>query len=168
MGVEKRLSLRTTRTLVPTPVPQTNQRSGRVFDVIDLLGDFWSEWQDLNLRPPRPERGALPMGLPQEIELLTPRFVVWRFGRQVREMVSHHAAEPGWDVHSPSFGSLVIEASGYHAQPIPLIRRAIFFYDLPDGVLPSVVGDLHHAPSQTSESTFRQPHSDFSRCPVLP
>ena len=21
---------------------------------------FWSEWQDLNLRPPRPERGALP------------------------------------------------------------------------------------------------------------
>jgi hypothetical protein len=20
----------------------------------------WSEWQDLNLRPPRPERGALP------------------------------------------------------------------------------------------------------------
>jgi hypothetical protein len=27
---------------------------------IDLLGEFWSEWQDLNLRPPRPERGALP------------------------------------------------------------------------------------------------------------
>src|SRR6187200_3067529 len=22
--------------------------------------DIWSEWQDLNLRPPRPERGALP------------------------------------------------------------------------------------------------------------
>ena len=22
--------------------------------------DKWSEWQDLNLRPPRPERGALP------------------------------------------------------------------------------------------------------------
>jgi hypothetical protein len=21
---------------------------------------YWSEWQDLNLRPPRPERGALP------------------------------------------------------------------------------------------------------------
>jgi hypothetical protein len=24
------------------------------------LGKDWSEWQDLNLRPPRPERGALP------------------------------------------------------------------------------------------------------------
>ena len=23
-------------------------------------GNEWSEWQDLNLRPPRPERGALP------------------------------------------------------------------------------------------------------------
>jgi hypothetical protein len=22
--------------------------------------NYWSEWQDLNLRPPRPERGALP------------------------------------------------------------------------------------------------------------
>ena len=27
---------------------------------IDFPGYFWSEWQDLNLRPPRPERGALP------------------------------------------------------------------------------------------------------------
>jgi hypothetical protein len=31
----------------------------------ELRGGFcceesWSEWQDLNLRPPRPERGALP------------------------------------------------------------------------------------------------------------
>jgi hypothetical protein len=25
-----------------------------------MLNYFWSEWQDLNLRPPRPERGALP------------------------------------------------------------------------------------------------------------
>jgi hypothetical protein len=25
-----------------------------------LIGNDWSEWQDLNLRPPRPERGALP------------------------------------------------------------------------------------------------------------
>ena len=23
---------------------------------------YWSEWQDLNLRPPRPERGVLPFG----------------------------------------------------------------------------------------------------------
>ena len=28
------------------------------FNWID--GNDWSEWQDLNLRPPRPERGALP------------------------------------------------------------------------------------------------------------
>jgi hypothetical protein len=26
----------------------------------ERLGKEWSEWQDLNLRPPRPERGALP------------------------------------------------------------------------------------------------------------
>jgi hypothetical protein len=27
------------------------------------------------------------------------------------------------------------------------VRSAIFFYDLPDGALPGVVGDLHHAPT---------------------
>ncbi len=27
---------------------------------IEISGKYWSEWQDLNLRPPRPERGALP------------------------------------------------------------------------------------------------------------
>jgi hypothetical protein len=26
----------------------------------DESGEEWSEWQDSNLRPPRPERGALP------------------------------------------------------------------------------------------------------------
>jgi hypothetical protein len=26
----------------------------------EILDKCWSEWQDLNLRPPRPERGALP------------------------------------------------------------------------------------------------------------
>src|ERR1700712_1244789 len=26
----------------------------------ETSGKSWSEWQDLNLRPPRPERGALP------------------------------------------------------------------------------------------------------------
>ena len=46
-----------TRTPVPAPVPLTDQRSGRILDVVVLLDDFWSEWQDLNLRPPRPERG---------------------------------------------------------------------------------------------------------------
>ena len=25
-----------------------------------FFAKYWSEWQDLNLRPPRPERGALP------------------------------------------------------------------------------------------------------------
>ena len=30
---------------------------------VDFQGAFWSEWQDLNLRPPRPERGALPRAL---------------------------------------------------------------------------------------------------------
>src|SRR5580704_2702435 len=28
------------------------------------IEEVWSEWKDLNLRPPRPERGALPATLP--------------------------------------------------------------------------------------------------------
>ena len=83
---------------------------------------------------------------PKRFELLTPRFVVWCFRRAAR----------GWRVTMPQnmlrravpeLRNLVIKTSGCHAQPIPLIRRAIFFYDLPDRVLPGVVGDLHHAPS---------------------
>src|SRR5262249_33341764 len=35
---------------VPQSVPPT----------IEISAKCWSEWQDLNLRPPRPERGALP------------------------------------------------------------------------------------------------------------
>src|SRR5262245_35731160 len=30
-------------------------------DAIKIFAKYWSEWQDLNLRPPRPERGALPI-----------------------------------------------------------------------------------------------------------
>ncbi len=33
---------------------------GIICNYLKYLGKFWSEWQDLNLRPPRPERGALP------------------------------------------------------------------------------------------------------------
>ena len=29
----------------------------RVSDLIEMVLEIWSEWQDLNLRPPRPERG---------------------------------------------------------------------------------------------------------------
>jgi hypothetical protein len=32
-------------------------------EVINFLSDFWSEWQDLNLRPPRPERVLSPTAL---------------------------------------------------------------------------------------------------------
>jgi hypothetical protein len=28
-------------------------------DLVGICAKYWSEWQDLNLRPPRPERGAL-------------------------------------------------------------------------------------------------------------
>jgi hypothetical protein len=30
-----------------------------VAGVVWISAKYWSEWQDLNLRPPRPERGAL-------------------------------------------------------------------------------------------------------------
>src|SRR6516162_4617971 len=29
-------------------------------ELFDVEGESWSEWQDLNLRPPRPERGSGP------------------------------------------------------------------------------------------------------------
>ena len=29
-----------------------------VSEKFDFVGEAWSEWQDLNLRPPRPERGV--------------------------------------------------------------------------------------------------------------
>jgi hypothetical protein len=32
-------------------------------EVINFSSDFWSEWQDLNLRPPRPERVLSPTAL---------------------------------------------------------------------------------------------------------
>jgi hypothetical protein len=32
-------------------------------DWMENLGKYWSEWQDLNLRPPRPERGVYPLSL---------------------------------------------------------------------------------------------------------
>src|ERR1700686_3374485 len=62
-------------------------------------------------------------------------------------MVSHHAAEPRAVTCTPRASDFSHRTSGSHVQPIPLARRAIFFYDLPDRVLPGVVGDLHHAPS---------------------
>jgi hypothetical protein len=34
--------------------------SGATGDQKKKSNDFWSEWQDLNLRPLRPERSALP------------------------------------------------------------------------------------------------------------
>jgi hypothetical protein len=35
-------------------------RKQAIKNVLDLSRFLWSEWQDLNLRPPRPERGARP------------------------------------------------------------------------------------------------------------
>lgn len=99
----------------------------------------------------RPNPGARPHQHNERIYAIAARgdaaFPLALPSRGKGSCVSHHAAELSWDVHSPELRNFVIETSGYHAQPIPLIRRAIFFYDLPDRVLPRVVGDLHHAPS---------------------
>ena len=40
---------------VPITVPVKRNRFGRLYDVPMFSGFLWSEWQDLNLRPPRPE-----------------------------------------------------------------------------------------------------------------
>jgi hypothetical protein len=44
--------------MVAAPRPQ-GVAKGVAIDVV-ISANPWSEWQDLNLRPPRPERGALP------------------------------------------------------------------------------------------------------------
>ena len=41
-------------------VVETVVDSGRTNDQKEKPNDFWSEWQDSNLRPLRPERSALP------------------------------------------------------------------------------------------------------------
>jgi hypothetical protein len=36
-------------------------------DWMENLAKYWSEWQDLNLRPPRPERGSGPAKFASEL-----------------------------------------------------------------------------------------------------
>src|SRR5215469_14434068 len=48
------------RQSVPITVPVDRDHLGASREVPIFRGFLWSEWQDLNLRPPRPERGALP------------------------------------------------------------------------------------------------------------
>jgi hypothetical protein len=51
-GTARRLSGKTRSLSVVDSGTTTNQN--------EKVNDFWSEWQDLNLRPLRPERSALP------------------------------------------------------------------------------------------------------------
>src|SRR5262249_37478030 len=44
---------------VPITVPMATLLRPPVSENFDFVGKAWSEWQDLKLRPPRPERGAL-------------------------------------------------------------------------------------------------------------
>ena len=81
---------------------------------------------------------------PKGFEPPTPRFVVRRAVRGDGESPCRSTTR--CYVHPPELRNLVIETSR-ETQPIPLIRRVIFFYDLPDRVLPGVVGDLHDASS---------------------
>jgi hypothetical protein len=41
---------------VPIAVPAARKRFDEAHEAVDLRCFVWSEWQDLNLRPPRPER----------------------------------------------------------------------------------------------------------------
>src|SRR5215472_9067691 len=43
---------------VPITVPIATLLRPPVSEKFDFVGKAWSEWQDLNLRPPRPEREA--------------------------------------------------------------------------------------------------------------
>jgi hypothetical protein len=40
-------------------------------DWMENLAKYWSEWQDLNLRPPRPERGVFGRAMKRLSSLLT-------------------------------------------------------------------------------------------------
>jgi hypothetical protein len=57
------------RALVPVPVPVGDRYDEAVSELSDFTGVFLSEWQDLNLRPPRPERGARSKLIPRAAEL---------------------------------------------------------------------------------------------------
>ena len=46
-----------TNVSVPITVPLNRKPIWRDSKEAVFIGEFWSEWQDLNLRPPRPERG---------------------------------------------------------------------------------------------------------------
>ena len=49
------------RRYCPHNCPGDRRRPGRSLQKsLILLKEDWSEWQDLNLRPPHPERGAPP------------------------------------------------------------------------------------------------------------
>lgn len=70
------------------------------------------------------------------------------------------------DAHYPSFENFS-QTSRCHAQPIPLVRRGIFFYDLPDHVLPSVVGEMHHAPPPDEWPKKFEAHFPPAHVPTL-
>jgi hypothetical protein len=43
---------------VPITVPVVQAHGRASNNSTESMRQFWSEWQDLNLRPPRPERGV--------------------------------------------------------------------------------------------------------------
>src|SRR5262249_274155 len=57
-GVKARLVF--VKHFCPDNCPGRDTAATPISEKFDFVGEAWSEWQDLNLRPPRPERGALP------------------------------------------------------------------------------------------------------------
>jgi hypothetical protein len=62
---------------VAITVAVNRRRSSCGLEQTDLSGEVWSEWQDLNLRPPRPERGVYPLS-PMRPDAILDRF--WTTG----------------------------------------------------------------------------------------
>src|SRR5262249_4149229 len=55
--------LRCDQSIAQQQIARCMMPSGETVGAVSGSAKFWSEWQDLNLRPPRPERGPLPLSL---------------------------------------------------------------------------------------------------------
>jgi hypothetical protein len=88
---------------VPISVPVWVTARTGVGEAADFSGEIWSEWQDLNLRPPRPERGALP-GCATLRYLAKAR--LYSLGPPPPAVLATSAIRPAWTIASTSLPSI--------------------------------------------------------------
>jgi len=124
-----------------------------VANAIQFWAKHWSEWQDLNLRPPRPERGYLPTAPRKSSNFRDVRRRLFTFGccvsvpvtvpgeraasaRQIVGMVMTIAVHQRFDSHSKETRGLPRVSAGLHQ---PRCRRVPQDMRRYIGVQPSIL-----------------------------